>query len=74
MKKEKSTEEKKTGSVSDSGKMRMSVFTSFEEAEEANYEFYRKLTPVQRMQMHFELSIRIWGKPETNLSRRFTFD
>jgi hypothetical protein len=74
MKSEKDILRKNTGPALGGKKMRMSVFTSFEEAEESNYEFYRNLTPVERMQMHYELSMRIWGKAQPSLNRRFTFD
>ena len=53
-------------------KMRLRVFSSFEEEAEANYEFYRKLTPLQRLEIHFELSSRLFSKIK-NSSKRFTF-
>ena len=54
-------------------KSRIAFFASFEEAAEADYEFYRNLTPEQRMQIHYELSIQVFGEPQTGLNRRFTF-
>jgi hypothetical protein len=57
-----------------SGKKRIAFFNSFEEAAEADYEFYRNLTPLERMQLHYELSIRVFGSPQPDLSRRFSFD
>ena len=56
-----------------SERKRVTFFKSFEEAAEADYEFYRNLTPEQRMNIHYELCIRVFGGPQTNLSRRFSF-
>ena len=54
-------------------KSRITFFSSFEEAAEADYEFYRNLTPEQRLNIHYELSIRVFGGTHTNLNRRFSF-
>ena len=35
-------------------------FSSFQEAEEADREFYRSLTPAQRIQMLLELLELVW--------------
>lgn len=44
-------------------------FTSFAEAEEADREFYRNLTPDERLQILFELIRRGQGDPEPRLER-----
>ena len=54
-------------------KTRLSVFSSFEEAAEADCEFYRKLTPEQRVNLHYEISLRTFGAPLSTHNRRFTF-
>jgi hypothetical protein len=52
---------------------RVAIFNSFEEAAEADYEFYRNLPPEQRMNIHYELSLRLFGENKTNLKGRFSF-
>jgi hypothetical protein len=52
---------------------RVTFFNSFEEAAQADYEFYRNLTHEQRLAMHYELSIHVFGAIETNPNRRFSF-
>ena len=52
---------------------KLTVFSSFEEAAEADYEFYRNLTPEQRINLHYEISIRTFGAPLANRNRRFSF-
>lgn len=47
-------------------------FKSFEEAAEADYAFYRSLTPEQRLEIHFELSRRVFPVIK-NPNRRFSF-
>lgn len=36
------------------------TFSSFEEAEEADLEFYRSLTPVQRIEMFLQMLEFVW--------------
>jgi hypothetical protein len=55
------------------GKRRITIFKSFEEATEADYEFYRNLTPEQRMEIHFKLSVNIFDETKSNSNRRFSF-
>ena len=62
--------------VSDYGiyrRNRISVFHSFEEAAEADYAYYRSLSPEQRMNIHYELTVRLFGEAKNNLKRRFSF-
>jgi hypothetical protein len=54
-------------------KKRISFFNSFEEAAEADHEFYRNLTPLQRMEIHYELTLRFSGKPISESNKRFSF-
>lgn len=54
-------------------KKRMAVFTSFDQAAEADYEFYRNLTPEQRMNIHYQLSLSFFGESKTTLKGRFSF-
>ena len=56
------------------GGRRIAFFKSFEEAAEADHEFYRNLTPMQRLEIHFELSCRVFSKAQTNSVRRFEFE
>jgi hypothetical protein len=55
-------------------KKRVAIFNSFEEAAEADCEFYRNLTPVERVQIHYELSIMVHGQPKAILDRRLSFE
>ncbi|MDB5284883.1 MAG: hypothetical protein JWO06_3958 [Bacteroidota bacterium] len=54
-------------------KSRITFFKSFEEASEADYQFYRNLSPEQRMNIHFELSRRVFGNRPATLRGRFSF-
>ncbi len=45
------------------------VFSSFEEAEEADREFYRSLTPEQRMEMLCELLEFTWPEEDGSAPR-----
>ncbi len=54
-------------------KGRISFYRSLEEASEADYEFYRRLTAEQRMNIHYELSIQVFGRPRPSLNKRFSF-
>lgn len=56
------------------GGKRIAFFKSFEEAAEADYEFYRKLTPVERIALHYELSIKMTARTSPALNQRFSFD
>ena len=73
-------EEKKADHVNEpqagysaSAKRRITFFKSFEEAAEADYEFYRNLTPEQRLAMHYELMIRVYGPAKEPSNRRLSF-
>jgi hypothetical protein len=54
-------------------KSRLTIFKSFEEAAEADYEFYRNLSPEERLSLHYQLSIKVFGESHINTSRRFSF-
>ena len=56
-----------------SSERRLSVFTSFEEAAEADHEFYRNLSPEQRLNIHYELSLQFYDEAKSSLKGRFSF-
>lgn len=53
---------------------RITFFNSFEEAAEADYEFYRNLTPEQRLEVHRILSLQVFGNYEKHTGNRLIFD
>jgi len=42
-------------------------------AAEADHEFYRNLTPEQRMEIHFRLSLRVFSPGRAPAGKRFEF-
>jgi hypothetical protein len=60
--------------VAYAGPNRLTFFKSFEEEQEAQFIYWRSLTPEQRLEQHRILSLRVFGGFKKYTGNRLTFD
>jgi hypothetical protein len=56
------------------GSNRLTFFKSFEQEQEAQFAYWRSLTPEQRLEEHRLLSLRIFSAYRKYSGNRLTFD